>query len=73
MYFSLALKTMLSTRWAACYGREAWDHLMGCLNAHETADCEVRDWGEFPLTPYSLEQARRLAEVGRNTDRRCHE
>jgi hypothetical protein len=65
-YFSPTFKMALSTRWAERYGRDAWDHLIGCLNAHETADSEVRHFGEFALKPYSLEMARALAELGKN-------
>lgn len=71
-YFSPVLKLLIGTETAKRHGRDAWWHVMACMNAHELSDCEVRDWGEFALEPFSLSRAKMMAEqsanYGRNHD-----
>jgi len=66
-YFSPTLKNMLGIEVARKHGQEAWRHVIRCLSAHELSDMEVRDFGEFELRPYCIEQAVILADVGKNT------
>lgn len=65
-YFAPSLKLLIGTETAKRHGRDAWWHVVACMNAHELSDCTVRDWGEFALESFSLSQAKMMAEQGVN-------
>ena len=68
-YFSPIFKEMIGMQTAMKSGQDAWAHVIRCLSAHEMSDMEVRDFGEFELRPYDIEQAVVLADVGKNVSR----